>query len=56
MTHTHAQRTFTLSWRTIAGALPAVALIGSGVGLTLTGGNPATEIVVTIGACLEDVI
>jgi hypothetical protein len=45
MTHTHAQRTITLSWRTIAGALPAVALIGSGVGLTLTGGNPATEIV-----------
>ncbi len=38
-------RTMRLPWRAIAGALPAVALIGSGVALATTGGNPATDIV-----------
>ena len=38
------QRTFHLPWRAMAGGLPAVALIGSGIGLALTGGHPLTEI------------
>jgi hypothetical protein len=38
------QRTFNLPWRALAGGLPAVALVGSGVALTLTGGHPLTEI------------
>ena len=38
-------RTRRLPWRTIAGAVPAVALIASGVVLAATGGNPATDIV-----------
>jgi membrane-bound lytic murein transglycosylase B len=34
-----------LPWRKIAGALPALALIGGGAVLATTGGNPATDIV-----------
>ena len=32
-------------WRTIAAGVPAIALIGAGVALAATGGNPATHIV-----------
>jgi len=45
MTHTQLQRTLTVSWRRVAGALPAVALVGTGVALTLTGAHPETAIV-----------
>ena len=38
-------RTMRLPWRKIAGALPALALIGGGAVLATTGGNPATDIV-----------
>jgi hypothetical protein len=34
-----------MPWRQLAGALPAVALVGSGVALAFTGGNPQTQIV-----------
>ncbi|GAB3442868.1 hypothetical protein GCM10027517_20490 [Phycicoccus ginsengisoli] len=37
-------RTLNLPWRALAGGLPAVVLVGSGIGLTLTGGHPLTEI------------
>ena len=38
-------RTMRLPWRKIAGALPALALIGGGAALAATGGSPATDIV-----------
>ena len=38
-------RTMRLPWRTIAGALPALALIGGGAALATTGGHPATDVV-----------
>ena len=38
-------RTMRLPWRKIAGALPALALIGGGAALATTGGHPATDIV-----------
>jgi membrane-bound lytic murein transglycosylase B len=34
-----------VNWRTIAAALPAVALIGSGLVLVATDGNPSTDVV-----------
>lgn len=42
---TGSARTVRMPWRQLAGALPAVALVGSGVALALTGGNPQTQIV-----------
>ena len=38
-------RTMRLPWRTAAGAVPAIALVASGIALAATGGNPATDIV-----------
>ncbi|WP_206665871.1 lytic transglycosylase domain-containing protein [Pedococcus bigeumensis] len=38
-------RTMRLPWRKIAGALPALALIGGGAALATTGGSPATDVV-----------
>ena len=44
-TSTRPKRTIGVPWLRVAGALPAVMLIGSGVGLGLTGGSPQTSIV-----------
>ena len=38
-------RTMRLPWRTAAGAVPAIALVASGVALAATGGNPSTDVV-----------
>ena len=38
-------RTMRLPWRTALGAVPAIALVASGVALATTGGNPSTDVV-----------
>lgn len=38
-------RTMRLPWRTAAGAVPAIALVASGIALAATGGSPSTHIV-----------